>query len=182
MALGWAGGPCLPLFLGVLVATGWSRQPQSFPAASEVAMLGSKRWRSYVLLCPSGLHPWLALELTFPSGPDSAVISRKSPQQHGAASALGLARGVRVGRASPRGTLSSPQSGVCFLAAWPLVALRALLPQSGLWGLTQPTPPFWHPDASFQLVFLPLLPCPQLKFSRESSVGPAHPCTLGPTS
>lgn len=76
MALGWASGPCLPLFLGVLVATGWSRQPQSFPAASEVAMLGSKRWRSYVLLCPSGLHPWLALELTFPSGPDSAVISR----------------------------------------------------------------------------------------------------------
>lgn len=45
-----------------------------------------------------------------------------------------------------------------------------------------PPPPPGAPEASSQLVLLPPLPCPQLKFSRESSVGPAHPCTLGPTS
>lgn len=53
--------------------------------------------------------------------------------------------GVRVVRASLQGTLSSPRSGMRFLAAWPFVALRVLLPPSGLRGRPQSTPSSWCP-------------------------------------
>lgn len=74
MPLGWAGSPSV---------SGCPRGP-SPSAVGALAMLGSKQWRSYARLRPSGLHPWLALELRFPNGPDSAVIWQKSPQQQGA--------------------------------------------------------------------------------------------------
>lgn len=73
-----------------------------------------------------------------------------------------------VGCASSQLGLSL-HSGFCFLCL-------------GCGAALSPPPPPGAPEASSQLVLLPPLPCPQLKFSRESSVGPAHPCTLGPTS